>query len=42
VNLTKEIELLMHITSKYISVEEDEINVKRKTGEQVMARKTTR
>ena len=37
-NLTKEIELLMHITSKYISVEEDEINVKRKTGEQVMAR----
>ena len=36
--ISKEIELLMHITSKYISVEEDNINVKRKTGEQVMAR----
>jgi DUF1680 family protein len=36
-NINKEIELLMHITSKHISVEEDEINVHRKTGEQVLA-----
>jgi len=38
VNLTKEIELLMFITSKHISVEQDDINVKTKYKEQVMAR----
>jgi hypothetical protein len=37
-NLTKEIELLMFITSKHISVEQDDINVKSKYKEQVMAR----
>jgi hypothetical protein len=37
-NLTKEIELLMFITSKHISVEQDDINVKTKYKEQVMAR----
>jgi len=37
-NLTKEIELLMFITSKHISVEQDDINVKAKYKEQVMAR----
>jgi len=37
-NISKEIELLMHITSKHISVDRNEINVHRKTGEQVMAR----
>ena len=37
-NLTKEIELLMFIKSKHISVEQDDINVKSKYKEQVMAR----
>ena len=37
-NLTKEIELLTFITSKHISVEQDDINVRTKYKEQVMAR----
>jgi len=37
-NLRKEIELLMFITTKHISIDLEEINVKKKTGTQVMAR----
>ena len=37
-NLQKEIELLTYITSKYTGVCSDEINVKQKTGEQVLSR----
>lgn len=37
-DLQKEIELLMYITSKHIPVNEDEINVKNKTKDKVMAR----
>mgnify|MGYP001946714301 CR=1 FL=1 len=37
-NINKEIELLMHLTSKHIDINKDNINVKAKTGKQVMAR----
>jgi len=37
-DLQKEIELLMYITTKHISIEQEDINVKTKHKEQVMAR----
>ena len=37
-NINKEIELLMYLTSKHTDLDKDNINVKTKTGKQVMAR----
>jgi len=37
-NISNEIELLMHLVSKHISIDKNDINVQKKTGNQVMAR----